>query len=165
MKQFSFRPGFHNNGHIDPEKAYSELERIRQQTGSLTTHAIVDEARPDESPIHPHFEWDDWKAAEAYRRNQAGQLVRAVVVSQVEDSEPQQVYARVHLENSAPEYMPVEIVVKESRLYESARGYLLSYLNGVARTLRDMEKMAGADQKAIRKASAAIEQAKKALGK
>jgi len=60
------------------------LEKIR---GALTPARIVDTARPESSPIHRHFEWNDTEAAEAYRREQAGSLIRHIYLVPVENDE------------------------------------------------------------------------------
>jgi len=38
--------------------------------------AVVEEAQPETSPLHSHFEWDDGEAASNYRLWQARQLIR-----------------------------------------------------------------------------------------
>jgi hypothetical protein len=40
---------------------------------------VVEAARPKESPLHGSFTWDDTKAAQQWRIQQARQLIRAVV--------------------------------------------------------------------------------------
>lgn len=57
-----------------------ELERIYNADGSLTPRAVVDDARPEDSALHPHFEWDDSIAGEQYRLDQARHLIRSVKV-------------------------------------------------------------------------------------
>jgi hypothetical protein len=65
----------------DAKAVYDELESIRQSNnGQLKTISVVDAARESYSPLHPHFEWDDWKAAEAHRQNTARRLIRAIIV-------------------------------------------------------------------------------------
>lgn len=57
------------------------LKEINERAGKLTRRDVVDAARPPESPLHKHFEWDDTKAAEQWRLDQAGKLiVRARVI-------------------------------------------------------------------------------------
>lgn len=56
-----------------------ELQRL-DDTGAATPPAIVDAARPDEAVLHPYFEWDNDRAAEAYREHQAETIVRTVRV-------------------------------------------------------------------------------------
>jgi len=43
----------------------------------LTPRAVVDEARPESSPLHKAFEWDDTVAGEKYRLLQAQDLIRS----------------------------------------------------------------------------------------
>jgi len=47
--------------------------------GSLSPVAVVDAARAADHPLHNRFEWDDSKAGEAYRIEQARRMIRAVV--------------------------------------------------------------------------------------
>lgn len=52
------------------------LQAIRDEHGSLTPALVVDAARDPEHPLHARFEWDDTVAAEKWRLEQAGQLLR-----------------------------------------------------------------------------------------
>lgn len=57
------------------------LEVIRQfHDGELTPEQVLEFASKESSQLHKYFEWDDSVAAEKYRLNQAGQMVRAVYV-------------------------------------------------------------------------------------
>jgi hypothetical protein len=57
-----------------------ELRRIADDNkGLLLPENVVAAARPVTSPLHPRFEWDNSKAAAAYRIWQARQLIRVVV--------------------------------------------------------------------------------------
>jgi hypothetical protein len=46
--------------------------------GRLTPEAVVAAAKPEDSPLHFWFEWDNRKAAAAHRINQARALIRSV---------------------------------------------------------------------------------------
>lgn len=46
----------------------------------LTPANVVAAARPEASPLHRGFEWDDSAAAEAYRLDQARYILRSIVV-------------------------------------------------------------------------------------
>ena len=48
--------------------------------GELAPRNVVDAARAKNHPLHPHFEWNDSLAAEAYRLDQARNLIRIVRV-------------------------------------------------------------------------------------
>ena len=59
-----------------------ELTRIAAvNDDTLTPELVVEDARPEESPLHAHFEWDDQLAGEQFRLEQARKLIRSVVVS------------------------------------------------------------------------------------
>jgi len=51
----------------------------------MTAAAVVDEARPPSSLLHPQFEWDDARAAEEHRRNQARNLINSIRVLVIGD--------------------------------------------------------------------------------
>lgn len=66
---------------IKAQVAGEELERIRtHNNGRLESADVVEAARPEDAPLHPAFEWDDFKAAEAYRVEQAKYIIRHVDV-------------------------------------------------------------------------------------
>lgn len=58
----------------------SELNRIaKEHGGHLRPADVVEAARPEDSPLHKKFEWDDSEAAERYRVWQARQLIAVTV--------------------------------------------------------------------------------------
>lgn len=63
------------------------IENLMEKEGIVTTQNLLDSARPEDSPIHPCYEWDDSIAAERYRRKQSrdilNNLVRVEVVETV----------------------------------------------------------------------------------
>ena len=65
---------------IDAQTAGSELDRIRRRDGTIKPAAVVDEARPEQAPLHPAFEWRDPVAAEQWREHQASKLIKVVRV-------------------------------------------------------------------------------------
>ena len=56
------------------------LLAIEDGEGRLTPAAVVAAAENPDSPLHPRFEWDDSKAAHAFRLEQARRLIRGVQV-------------------------------------------------------------------------------------
>lgn len=66
---------------IDAQAAGAELENIRlAHNGRLETGDVVSAARDKASVLHDHFEWDDVAAAEKFRLEQAGYLIRSIEV-------------------------------------------------------------------------------------
>lgn len=64
---------------VKAEVAGAVMQKLESE-GRLTPANLVEEARPEDSPMHKAFEWDDAKAAENYRKQQATQMIRAIVV-------------------------------------------------------------------------------------
>lgn len=64
-----------------------ELQSLCEKGGGvLHPKAVIEAARPESSPLHTHFEWDDDKAAEDYRLWQARALISQVRVHLVTPS-------------------------------------------------------------------------------
>ena len=74
---------------IDAQTAGSELDRIRRRDGTIRPDVVVDEARPEEAPLHPAFEWRDPVAAEQWREHQARTLIKVVRVVPADANESQ----------------------------------------------------------------------------
>lgn len=72
---------------VSAQKAGERLKEIENRDGSITPQAVVEDARPEGSLLHPVFEWDDEKAAEAYRIHQAGNFIRCIVVVPEKENE------------------------------------------------------------------------------
>lgn len=56
--------------------ALAAIENICKKRGELLPHVVVNEARDENSPLHPYFDWSDKSAAEKYRLQQAENLIR-----------------------------------------------------------------------------------------
>jgi len=76
---------------VDPLIAAQELQRIQNTYGSITPEVLVDEAKNEDSPLHPMFEWDDSRAAENYRLQQARTLLNNIRVTIITDGEPKNI--------------------------------------------------------------------------
>lgn len=73
----------------DPQKIGDALRKISaEHEGRLTPRAVIEAARNERSPLHRHFEWDDAVAAEAYRLDQAREIIRVVRVQDDDGAEP-----------------------------------------------------------------------------
>ncbi len=62
---------------MKPE-AIARIRQLESPDGTITPQTVLDDAQDPASPLHEHFEWDDTKAAQAYRLDQARQLIRSV---------------------------------------------------------------------------------------
>lgn len=95
---------------MDAQAAGEELERIRSKYNSITPEIVVEESRSVDAVLHNCFEWNDAKAAEAYRARQAQALICNIVVENVEDvGVEDSIRAFVHVQK---DYKPIETVVR-----------------------------------------------------
>ena len=66
---------------LDPAAVGEEVEKIQKACGeTFDAKQVVDVARDEKSSLHAGFEWDDSKAAEEHRLNQARHLIGCLVV-------------------------------------------------------------------------------------
>lgn len=86
------------------------LTAIRDERGSLTPALVVDTARDPEHPLHSRFEWDDTTAAEKWRLEQAGQLLRVATLPAIPTrAHDLRAFVAVKGQDSrASEYIPTE---------------------------------------------------------
>jgi len=56
------------------QKAFNELSE-KSSDGGVRPEDLVKYAKPKDSPLHEHFEWDNKKAGQTYRVHQARQLI------------------------------------------------------------------------------------------
>ncbi|ALC12471.1 hypothetical protein [Sphingopyxis sp. 113P3] len=116
---YSWKPGAHHSPAIEAQVAGEELERIRvRNNGRLENADVVDAARDKKSPLHPAFEWDDKKAASAYRLDQAGYLIRSIDVVITKDAtEPKPIRAFVSVKRDADRsYTSVQHALSDDEL-------------------------------------------------
>jgi len=118
---YEFKSGSHLRG--DAQAVGERLEQIRQRRTGLTPEAVVKDARSEASVLHALFEWDDAKAANRYRLDQAGHIIRCITVQveEVESEHPQQSLAIAQVEVKPATFrafMPVQRPDGES-VYES----------------------------------------------
>ena len=103
-------------------KVITELKRIERECGGvLQASAVVEAARPTESPLHSHFEWDDVKASNEYRLWQARQLIRVCVhVIDKSPNESDRIWVSLKSDRSSPGglYRPTVSVLSDKALRE-----------------------------------------------
>lgn len=139
---YLFRDSFRrfNDQSITPETAGKELERIHKEHGTLRAHNVVEEARPDEAPLHPAFEWNDPVAAELYRCEQARSLIKTVQVVRSNETDPEPVYVNVSTKESA--YEPMAKVVNTPDMFEIAFSQACARVSGAERALAELQQVA-----------------------
>lgn len=86
---------------IPAQVAGEELSRIRDEHGKFfTPHNVVESAKRQGSPLHNFFQWDNTKAAESYREEQARYLIRNIIVTEtkIPDAQPVRAFVSVRVQ-------------------------------------------------------------------
>lgn len=114
---------------VPAQVAGERLKEIEERDGSVTPQAVVEDARPEDSILHPVFEWDDEKAAEAYRIHQAGNFIRCIVVVPEKDDvvkEPVKLFVNVNPTNDGQKKMGAFVNLRYAMENPEARDIVLS---------------------------------------
>lgn len=140
--------------------AAAELDRIREENeGVLRASDVVKESRPDEAPLHPAFEWDDEKAAELYRQNQARNVIRSLTVVQTDkpNAPAMPVYLHVAPKDDAKgqQYLPTMEVMGDEELRNRAIMDAIAQLKGWQKRYGHIRELAGVVD-AIRETAAEV---------
>ena len=121
---------------VSPAVAARELSQCTDEKGNILPQLVVDRARPQSSPIHLEFEWNDTLAAEEHRKHVARIMANSLITLVTrKKSEPVNVEANVvktqralvHMHNG---YRWASDVMSE----ETGYAYLLSQARRDAQT-------------------------------
>lgn len=97
---------------VDAQLAGRELERIAKKRGALKPGYIVEESRAKKATLHGCFEWNNKKAASAYRCRQAQDMLRNIVAVRIGDVEPTKPVRAFISFRQDHEYIPMTTVLK-----------------------------------------------------
>lgn len=89
-----------------------ELQAIYERDGVISPSAVVEAAKPKDSPLHPYFTWNQSAAAEQWRLHEARQLIKRVKVTVVRAPETT-VRTRVFVNLPDRGYMPTVDVLSD----------------------------------------------------
>lgn len=126
---YKFKKGSYLKGNA--QAVGEQLTRIRKARGKLTPYDVVQEARRESNVLHAYFEWDNEKAAEQYRTQQARHLIACVVLVEHEEYEVKSpIRAFVNISEGADSsYEPVIDVLSDDQMREAALEQLQSSLD------------------------------------
>jgi hypothetical protein len=140
--KYSFRHT-HNFNSIKPDVAGVELDRIAERDGGLTAVAVVNEARPEEAPLHPAFEWRDDVAAEEWRRMQARSLIAAVQVVSEPAEPPRLAFVSVMTDDGVRTYQAAAVVASDADMLARALADARHYLLQAEKRLEEVQRLGG----------------------
>jgi hypothetical protein len=130
---------------VEAQTVGETLEQLRIRcNGHLTPRAVVDDAKAPDSPIHPIFEWNDARAAEAHRESQASELMRMIVVRLPEqrgDAEPVRAFVSVRVEQE-PFYTSVQIALGDDGLRQQLLAQATRELVAIRKRYTQLEELA-----------------------
>lgn len=120
--------GSHINN-SDAEVVGPELDAIYLRDGGVTPAAVVERAKTTGTILNAwdraknYFEWDDDKAAAAYREGQARRLVKAIVVKvdNGEETLSSRAYYSIRHDARARTYVPVESIAADAEFVQQVR--------------------------------------------
>ena len=118
-KIYSFAvPGIYKG--FTAEEAANELDRIKTRYGKLDPEDVVRESVQPDSVLHNVFQWDDTKAAESYRKEQARKLICSIRVEIVNNTIAYNVRAYVNVRENKDEsrsYVPIQKAIENDHAY------------------------------------------------
>ncbi len=98
------------------QDAGETINEIEKRDGVVTKESFLEASRPIEAPTHKAFEWDDSVAAEKYRLEQSGRIIRNLCVKIVKDDKPEKVTAYVNVSKTTADsakYMSLQVALED----------------------------------------------------
>lgn len=127
---------------VPAQVAGEVCERLSAE-GRLTPRELVDESRDEGAPLHKAFEWDDAKAADAYRMSQASYIIRSVELVREDVSEPVRAFVSVCVtDDGARCYQSIEPTLREAATREAVLEEARRELDAFKRKYRGLEELA-----------------------
>lgn len=78
------------------DEVVEAVKELEDRQGRLLPSEVLNAARNEDSPLHGFFEWDESLAAEAYRLEQARELIRRIKIEVVFDEVKLKVVKYMH---------------------------------------------------------------------
>lgn len=145
VKVYSWRDNARYN--VQAAVFASVVEQLEEANGVATPEALVEAARPPESPIHRMFNWNDAAAAELYRADQARRALSSLRVSvRMEEgprTEPVVAFVSVNRGESGRGYVNSQTVMADPVMRESCLEEARRALAGWRRRYQHLSELSG----------------------
>ena len=92
------------------------VEQLEEKNGQVTKEDFLEVSRPEDSVTHALFEWDDSKAAEAYRLDQSRKIINSLRVVHVDNGGEEKkvtAFIRTSEKEQKPIYENIESALKD----------------------------------------------------
>lgn len=128
---------------VPAQVAGDRIESIRAERGRVHAADLVDDARPDDAPLHPCFEWDDSTAAEKFRVSQARQVLENLICVPIEapESQPLRAFIAIGAPNEPHDYTPLSTVMSDEELRRKALRAALEELNRIKARYAELREL------------------------
>jgi hypothetical protein len=106
---------------VPAQEAGEHIESLIEKNGEVTPKMLVDDARPEDALLHPCFEWNDQKAAEQYRRDQAKNMISNLVTVSVKEESPHPqapAFVNVRERNESATYICTTVALSNEKTKE-----------------------------------------------
>ena len=103
--------------------------KLKKSKEGLTPESLLNVSRAANAPLHNEFEWDDSIAAEGYRKEQARNIIRHLIIVRTDVKEPIKDRAFVYVGEKKTGYVPLDEALSNDKWRE----------NLMASALRDMK--------------------------
>jgi hypothetical protein len=126
----------------DAQKVADEILSIGQ---SASPTQILDKARDENTELHKCFEWDDAKAAERWRIQQARTIVCNLVIKEEKegaDAPKQEIRVFYKTDNDSG-YKPTFLIVRDKDEYQKLLGRALAELNSFRAKYKALAELDG----------------------
>ena len=106
---------------VPAQQAGEYLQGLKEKHGELDKYILLEDSRAEDALLHNCFEWDDTKAAEGYRLNQAQSFITnitcVVVDDEGKDAEPVRAFVNVADQSHAEKgsYVPIVEALTEEK--------------------------------------------------
>lgn len=129
---------------VPAQVAGDRIETIRAERGRVHAADVVDDARPEDAPLHPCFEWDDSAAAEKFRVQQARAVLENLVVVPIESPEAPatRAFFAIGAPNEPHDFVPISAVMSDEALRRKALRSVLEELNRIKQKYSDLRELA-----------------------
>lgn len=142
---YKWRDGYPYARRVPAQKAASHLEALRlKNNGRLSARLVVSDAKSERSPLHSLFTWDNRKAAEAHRLQQANALLSCIVVEKDDDgNDAHNIRAFVVVSGHANEsYTSIAVALSDPTLRTKILQDAFKELESWRKRYSDLEEMA-----------------------
>lgn len=131
---------------VKAQEAGEYLESLERKYSKITPKLIVDDSRSEEALLHKCFEWNNEQAAEKYRENQAGFMLRNLVsvnVSQTGEFEGTEIRAFVNVAtNNSTGFVSVLTAMNNNDMRDQILQEALSELLALKKKYSQLKELA-----------------------